>query len=529
MTVRIATKKLEEESLLDAALERQRRFEAVGSEADRKAKGQFFTPPPVARFMAGCIPELHTGFRLLDPGAGTGALTLAVCDRLLQSHSPKQLHVHMFETDPDVLPVLKENLSLAKKLLSEHEHELTYVIDQRDFILDVCPPNNPSLFSTDESLRQFDGVITNPPYFKINKGSAYARAMDEVVHGQPNIYSLFLAQSARFLRDGGNLIAITPRSFCNGLYFRQFRKWILKRMTLEKIHLFGSRTGTFREAKVLQESVITQFRKSRIQSKSVRISRTPSRDFSQLRIENVESSKVIEDSCKEKMIYIPETIQDGEVVEYAKSWNSNFSDLGLKISTGPVVMFRTREFLLYEPQPKGVPLLSAHNIKPFETRWPVEKKKWPLEFMDVPDSKRHLVPTKNYVLLNRFSAKEERRRLTAGCLFSDSVESKVIALENHINYIYHESRDLTEDETVGIAGLFNSVFYDRYFRSFSGNTQVNATEVRMMKFPELSTIQNIGIRIAKSSQNDQLSLEQIVMDELDIDESLQGYLLGMVQ
>lgn len=216
--------------LLESAYSRQVLFEIEGCDATRKSKGQFFTPPAIARFMAAQIGEIPDRFRLLDPGAGTGALTLAVCQRLLGSQTPHQLDVHLFETDPEVLPVLRDNLHEAAMTLQEAGHQLNYVVDERDFILDVDGHRVKTLFSNERNLPEFDGVITNPPYFKINKQSEYARVMSDVVHGQPNIYSLFLAQAAMMLRAGGELVAITPRSYFNGSYFKRFRHWFRERM-----------------------------------------------------------------------------------------------------------------------------------------------------------------------------------------------------------------------------------------------------------------------------------------------------------
>jgi adenine-specific DNA-methyltransferase len=109
----------------------------------------------------------------------------------------------------------------------------------------------------------------NPPYFKVSKASPYARVMDDVVHGQPNIYAFFLAAGAQMLRPGGEMVAITPRSFCNGLYFRGFRHWFFDRMALDHIHLFESRTETFRD--VLQESLITASHRLGRQSSTVTV------------------------------------------------------------------------------------------------------------------------------------------------------------------------------------------------------------------------------------------------------------------
>ena len=105
------------------------------------------------------------------------------------------------------------------------------------------------------AMEEFDAVIMNPPYFKIGADSAHALAMGDAFQGQTNIYMLFMARAAELLRPNGELVAITPRSFCNGLYFRNFRRWFFSRMALRHVHLFECRRSTFDN--VLQESVIT--------------------------------------------------------------------------------------------------------------------------------------------------------------------------------------------------------------------------------------------------------------------------------
>jgi hypothetical protein len=58
----------------------------VGKErAERSQEGQFFTPPPIAGFLAAWFHEAgldRPAIHLLDPGAGGGALTAAVVDRI---------------------------------------------------------------------------------------------------------------------------------------------------------------------------------------------------------------------------------------------------------------------------------------------------------------------------------------------------------------------------------------------------------------------------------------------------------------
>ena len=514
-------------SLLAHAIDSQAKYERQTTLNNRKKKGQFFTPAEVCQFMASLFhSEPPASFRLLDPGAGVGSLTAAVCDRFLRLRSSRRLEVHLFENDPEVLPFLRKTMKRCSEALNEHGHSMTYQVHPDDFILDAAAGvlGHPSLFRDAAELGEFDGVVMNPPYGKVAKASEYARVMEDVVHGQPNIYAFFLAAAAQMLRPGGELVAITPRSFCNGLYFRDFRHWFFERMGLDRIHLFESRTEAFRE--VLQESVITG--SHRLGRSSTTISVTTSYGL------NVRASKptilpvsmVIDDSCGHANIRIPANVEDRAISEAVESWPDRFSETGLRISTGPVVMFRSTEFLLSEPNGNDfAPLLSVFNVKPFQTEWPVMHRKHPAAFKVCPDSQRLLLPTQNYVLLRRFSAKEEHRRLTASCLLASEISQPFVALENHLNYLYHAERELTLDEAYGLTALFNSALLDRYFRTISGNTQVNATEIRSMKFPGLASLSGIGRKVRDLATFDRDAIELIVCRELGINGEVSTHLV----
>jgi adenine-specific DNA-methyltransferase len=513
--------------MLAQALGSQTRYERLGSQTDRKKKGQFFTPPEVCRFMADLFSLTpRTTFRLLDPGAGVGSLAAAFCDRVLHVGLCCNLEIHLFENDPQVLPFLRDTMSNCAETLNRHGHSMAYEIHAKDFILDAAAVlfSPPSLFQDSSGWGEFDGVIMNPPYFKLIKASPYARVMDDVVHGQPNIYAFFLAAGAQLLRPGGEMVAITPRSFCNGLYFRGFRRWFFEKMALDRIHLFESRTAAFRD--VLQESVITSSHRIGKPSPTVTVSMSNGLDIHAAKSTTMPVASVIDDSCGHSNIRILAREEDQAITEVVESWPHRFSESGLRISTGPVVMFRATDFLL--PLPNGedfAPLLSVFNVKAFQTEWPLVHKKHPTALRVTPDSHRLLLPARNYVLLRRFSAKEERRRLTASCLLNSDLGRPFVALENHLNYVYHAERELTPDEVYGLAAIFNSALLDRYFRTISGNTQVNATEIRSMKFPELSMIANIGrsVRLLESLDND--AVEIIVFRELGIARGMSAHLL----
>jgi len=451
--------------------------------------------------MAGLFSSVSSEYVLLDPGAGIGTLTAAFCERVLKLRSPRKIIAHVFENDPGLVPLLNRNLENCRKELATARHSFDFVVHPEDFILATSHRlNGKGLFDNTAFTVEFDGAIMNPPYFKVRKESSHAKLMAKIVHGQPNIYAFFMALAAKFLKPDGEMVAITPRSFCNGLYFRGFRQWFFERAGLDHIHIFESRTETFKQSSVLQESIITKVHRLGTPSPKVMVTSSfggdPAEDGqrSELSVEDV-----IDNSGGDQIIRIPENDHDREIMRLVESFPLRFSETGLRISTGPVVLFRATQYLLADPNGRSaVPLLHAHNVKPFAVPWPLAKNGKHAAFKCCEESRRLLVPAGNYVLIKRFSAKEEKRRLVAGCLLKAHTPFSHVGIENHVNYVYHGQRELSEDEVFGIAALFNSQLIDRFFRTVSGSTQVNATEIRAMNFPDLESLDRIGKQVRRN-------------------------------
>ena len=103
-----------------------------------------------------------------------------------------------------------------------------------------------------------------------------------------------------------------------------------------------------------------------------------------------------------------------------------------------------------------------------------------------------LVPSNNYILQRRFSAKEDKRRLVCAPLEKSRFTAAYLGFENKINFLYKLGGDFKRSELYGVAVLLNSEFYDTYFRIINGNINVSATEVRILPMPHLEVICAIG-------------------------------------
>jgi len=188
------------------------------------------------------------------------------------------------------------------------------------------------------------------------------------------------------------------------------------------------------------------------------------------------------------VLRLPVCDDDEEALALVDSWPGNLRNLGLHISTGPVVPFRAAELVVKEGQVPAshVPLLWMNHVRAMRTIWPLDRHK--PEYIARLGAETLLVPNRNYVLIRRFSAKEEPRRLTAAPYIAADFAIPEIGLENHLNYVHRPGGTLSVDEAWGLAALYNSRLLDTWFRVVNGHTQVSATEPRAMPLPARDTI-----------------------------------------
>jgi len=497
---------------------------------DRKRKGQYFTPKEVSKLMVSLFENVKQKdeIRILDPGAGLGIFESTFCEIIKSYKKRIRISFDLYENDPDIIPFLELNMQVCKENMISKGFDFSYNIFENDFILSNAPIFNDSV-NFDADKDGYDYVISNPPYYKLKKDSPQVIELENIVRGQPNIYTLFMAISAKLLKNGGQMTVLTPRSYCSGLYFKTFRKWFFQIVKPKKIHLFESRKEIFKKYDVLQENVILTAIRTSEKPKKILISvcnGMPDKD-EKLSIKKLPYDKIIIKTDNDIVIRIPTSDLDDLIAETIDKFENNLEKLGYKVSTGPVVPFRASEFLISELNEKYnyIPLIWMHNIENGIVKWPLERNNVPSGLKRTKESENILKPNQNYVLIKRFSTKEGKQRINAGIFLKNSLNSEYIGIENHVNFIYKKDGELTIDEAYGIAALLNSKLYNIYFQITNGSTQVNASEIRNFPFPPIEKIKKIGNLIQNSAQVDDLSQERIIIRELNINEKVANRLL----
>jgi len=183
----------------------------------RSNLGQYMTPTPIARFMASLFADVSGDIRLLDPGAGVGSLTAAFVERIGREHSkPHSVALSAYEIEPVLTTYLRNTLNEATTQCRRAQITASNELHEEDFILSHTSGVQPDIFNQAREDGGFTHVLMNPPYKKINSASAHRMALRKAGIETSNLYTAFMFLAAQRLRPGGEMVAIIPRSFCNG-------------------------------------------------------------------------------------------------------------------------------------------------------------------------------------------------------------------------------------------------------------------------------------------------------------------------
>jgi hypothetical protein len=456
------------------------------------------TPAPVARFMASLFPPttLQT-CRLLDAGAGVGALSCAFLDRLVSAEKLnfQNAEVEVYEIDNTLRAHLETTLaSYAGRL------PVTYKVSSGDFIWEAACKRF-------QGSRPFSHAILNPPYKKINSASQHRLILRRVGIETVNLYSAFVALSLALMQSGGQLVAILPRSFCNGPYYRPFRQFLLNRAALRHMHLFASRTKAFKDDAVLQENVIIRLERDGSQG-NVTVSHSTDDSFADLSTHEQPFDRIVFPDDPEYFIHVPISLGHN-AIERAPGIRFSLGEIGIGVSTGPVVDFRLEKHIHQKPSRGTVPLLYPGHFVGHATQWPRDGMKRGNAIELNADTKKWLYPNGFYAVARRFSAKEERRRIVASVVTPATFpEAPMLGFENHLNVFHEDKRGLPENLAHGLAAFLNTTAVDDHFRRFNGHTQVNATDLRMMKYPSRQALIALG-----NWARAQSGLTQVMLDD----------------
>ena len=487
--------------------------------------GQYMTPAPIARFMASLFTNVSGDMRILDPGAGVGSLTAALVERICnESPKPQSAFIAACEIEQLLTTYLQRTLNDVQLRCESAQIRTSVHLYTDDFILthpDTATVQGDVFPTQHLTDGEFSHVIMNPPYKKVNSSSLYRRTLRRAGIETSNLYSAFMALAVQRLCKGGEMVAIVPRSFCNGPYFKAFRNRFFSDMTFQHIHVFEKRNSAFKTDEVLQENIIIHAVKGNNPS-DVTITTSRGSSFEtgknwrkyigeNMTQHSVSYDAVIHPGDPNCFLHIITSDVEQSIVNRIAHFTTSLAELGLCVSTGPVVDFRLKDDLRFEPGPDTAPLLYSSHFRGEKLEWPKTMKK-PNAIRISDQSRKWLWKNDgHFVVTRRFSAKEERRRIVAS-IYPSCLSGSLIGFENHLNVFHTNQTGMSEFLAKGLSIYLNSTLVDRYFRQFNGHTQVNATDLRSLRYPRKDTLERFG-KISKDKVLSQQEVDDIVERE----------------
>jgi len=301
--------------------------------------------------------------------------------------------------------------------------------------------------------KEFDCSVLNPPYRKINSDSDTRRLLRRVAVETSNMYSAFLSLITRLLSPNGEIVAITPRSFCNGTYFKPFRADFLESMRIRRIHVFNCRDTAFSGDGVLQENVIVHSVRTGRGTGKVVVSSSAGPDDASSTMRSVAYAEIIHPRDPQHFIRLLVDGIEDQVSKRILALPASIEDLGLSVSTGRVVDFRVLDCLRKHPCAETVPLIYPTHFDGGYVKWPSEGHRKSNAIIRSPKTEELLVASGYFVLLKRFSAKEEKRRVVAAIYEPSRIGSEVVGSSQLFSQAWSRSRSVDRKRAGGFSQL----------------------------------------------------------------------------
>lgn len=448
----------------------------------RSTLGAYYTPPALVERLLDMVTEAGFDWKkghILDPACGGGAFLAPVAVRMLRSLDTTDpafvlrniaTKLHGFEIDPFaawVSMVILETTLLP--VCMKANKRLPNLIETKD-----------SLVISEGELKLYDLVIGNPPYGKVTLDNTLRQTYRRSLYGHANLYGLFTDLAVRLVKPSGLIGYVTPTSFLGGQYFKALRSLMKEKAPPVMMDFVTERQGVFED--VLQETMLTVYKQAEGGQTPVTVHFMKSNgEENPVQIQEVGMFKL--PSNGEEPWFLPRDPQQATLLKKLAAMPHRLKDYGFCVNTGQLVWNRHKEQLRADKGKECYPLVWAESVMA-EGRFnfsAVRRNHTP--YFHVHSGQDYLVTRESCVLVQRTTAKEQRRRLIAALLPEAFVRSHGgVVVENHINMIKPIPGKAVVSPAM-IAALLNSKALDMIFRCISGSVAVSAYELNSLPLP----------------------------------------------
>jgi adenine-specific DNA-methyltransferase len=489
---------------------RHRHTHSLRGDPRRREQGVVYTPDALVGVLVSLIfDEIPPdgSITLLDPSCGTGNFLVAAYQRLAQELrlSDVESRVGLLKNsifgcdiDAQAIEITRRRLWQAAlegtgewRPLAEFPHANFVVGDALSLVSEddshqLLPGMGWGLWLTSVFPKPFDIIIGNPPYGKMHLTGPQRQYFAASLYGHANAYGLFIHLGVELLKPDGVLGYVVPASMLSGLYFQNLRQYLAEHCRFRAVVQFDQREGIF-EA-VLQEVMLLVLQRGQsAEPYTMRVATVEResqladwRTFSQL-VQQVPSGAVLRQSGGYPMIHLPTWPGVDTIYEKYEERGAPLTDssVGYVAKTGQIVWNRLKSRLCDKPAEDALPLVWANNVRSYHFV-ATGNRDGRFGYLLRDERTTPLVTRGPCLLVQRTTAKEQRRRIVAAFPLGWEHATDSFFVENHLNLVVPIKGIVPLSPEVVLA-LLNSRLFDFIFRTFNGNTQVSATELNVMR------------------------------------------------
>lgn len=476
----------------------------------------------LGRLMAGLVPIDAPEIHFLDPFAGEGMLTAAVCDLVRQSRTRKKITVDLFEADPARFAILQQNLAAIKSTLEQAKHKFEANCVQQNFLkarADLL--ETPPLFSDSAAYPEYNFILATLPDFRLNHLN-----LPETLFaaGHLDSFLLFVKLAAQLLAEKGELITLMPRKYSAGSFYKSFRKWFLLKFKPVEICLLPPEQFRLR---VFAEPVLVKFKKIRHFPSDIGITAASSADFEIDHTVRIPTEEIVQRHDPDRVLHIPANAHDLLVLQLVQGWSLRLDGLGFRVASGKITPAEAREFSEETaPEAPWLPVIRAGHLTEFSLVFPNPELAKIQQVSDTAAARQFALKNQRYVLVNRLQQKNRPYPLLAIYYAPALFLSEQILLDQQVNYISRQRGKLSLFEALGLMALLNSNLIHRYLKLINGKRPVSTSQLNHLPLPDIEKIVEIGTALNSEKEIDRQMINQIVGEKLALPEKLQRVLLA---
>ncbi len=481
--------------MLNLAVRNTNKFIREKVEKENVRLGRLFTKKDTARLMAEFCEIPHKeSIYVLDAGAGTGILASAIVEKICreQNSGIKQIFLTCYETDKELIPMLKDNLErVRKKCRHDYKIKLVNNIVEDNFLVACADAYRDTLFT--DTMQKYDIIVTNPPEEILDKDSDEASVYEDVCAKDTDKSAIFTALATMLLNEDGQICALLPTKTAYSAYLSKFRRTILSRVYIERLHIFAKHAKIKGAADPTKKSMIFKFKKGEPKEKI-----TVSSSYDDGSLENLIILPEFDYNFivrgEDKNIILVKNNEELEILNYVESQPETLSTLGLKMKTGLTLESRYPELLSDKMTDSVLPLISPNCIKNGRVNFPVPNKKNQFIMPRIPSL---MQKNKNMLFIKRVPAKADGRRFICGIyLASQFPKFKYISTHNKLNYLdYEGDKEMNAAMIFGVYAILSSMLYERYCAILSLSTQINSKDYVNLPMPSEEILCAIGSKL----------------------------------